>query len=372
MKQEVEVAALRDQHIIGAAQPVSLDAPQLGGVFRLSGGVVRVYGGLRRGQKYTVYSYAPRPEPSDLARVGADYPAGLERFFDIGRTRIEPFGVSGRDARVQALFDDERYVAIWPYEDSGTRPSGFVRARERPYGAVVAIETWLRSTGGFTYDESPPASGGLPPLAHFVAEGKSGYCQHFAGAMALMLRFLGIPARVAGGFTSGKREGDSWIVTDHNAHAWVEVWFPGYGWLAVRSDAGARVAHRELQRLVDGVQRRRRSRRVRPADRRAVGGARASSSVCSRKSGWRSGRAPAAAAADDGRPAALWLLLLAAFAVVGAIGAAKAVRRRLRYLTHDPRRLAGAARRELAEFLADQGACRSAERNARRAAAARA
>ena len=46
---------------------------------------------------------------------------------------------------------------------------------------------------------------------------------------------------------------------------------------------------------------------------------------------------------------------LAAFAVVGAIGAAKAVRRRLRYLTHDPRRLAGAARRELADFLADQG-----------------
>ena len=232
VKQEVEVAALRDQHIIAAAQPVSLDAPQLGGVFHLSGGVVRVYGGLRRGQKYTVYSYAPRPEPSDLAQVGADYPAGLERFFDIGRTRIEPFGVSGRDTRVQALFDDERYVAIWPYEGLWNQAKRLRAGARTPYGAVVAIETWLRSTGGFTYDESPPASRGLPPLAHFIAKGKSGYCQHFAGAMALMLRFLGIPARVAGGFTSGKREGDSWIVTDHNAHAWVEVWFPGYGWLA--------------------------------------------------------------------------------------------------------------------------------------------
>ena len=49
--------------------------------------------------------------------------------------------------------------------------------------------------------------------------------------MALMLRFLGIPARVAAGFTSGKREEGGWTVTDHNAHAWVEVWFPGYGWL---------------------------------------------------------------------------------------------------------------------------------------------
>ena len=134
---------------------------------------------------------------------------------------------------------------------------GARRARLRadartPYGAVVAIETWLRSTGGFTYDESPPATGGAPPLAHFVAEGKRGYCQHFAGAMALMLRMLGIPARVAAGFTSGKYEDGGWTVTDHNAHAWVEVWFPGYGWLRVRPDARARLARRELQRLVDG------------------------------------------------------------------------------------------------------------------------
>ena len=49
--------------------------------------------------------------------------------------------------------------------------------------------------------------------------------------MALMLRMLGIPARVAAGFTSGTYEDGGWTVTDHNAHTWVEVWFPGYGWL---------------------------------------------------------------------------------------------------------------------------------------------
>ena len=133
---------------------------------------------------------------------------------------------------MEALFDDERYVALWPYQALWNQAKRLRAGARTPYGAVVAIETWLRSTGGFTYDESPPAPGGLPPLAHFVTEGKSGYCQHFAGAMALMLRFLGIPARVAGGFTSGKRDGDSWVVTDHDAHAWVEAWFPGYGWLA--------------------------------------------------------------------------------------------------------------------------------------------
>ena len=231
VKQEVKVEALRDQHIIGAAQPVALDGPELGGVFHLSGGVVRVYGGLKRGQTYTVYSYAPRPEPADLARIGAKYPAGLERFFDIGRTRVEPFGVAGRDAHVEALFDDERYVALWPYQDLWNQ------AKRLRAGARTPTARWSRSRHGcgdrrLHLRRVTAATGGLPPLAHFVSEGKRGYCQHFAGAMALMLRFLGIPARVAGGFTSGKHEGDSWAVTDHNAHAWVEAWFPGYGWLA--------------------------------------------------------------------------------------------------------------------------------------------
>ena len=49
--------------------------------------------------------------------------------------------------------------------------------------------------------------------------------------MALMLRMLGIPSRVAVGFTSGKWDGKQWVVSDVNAHAWVEAWFDGYGWL---------------------------------------------------------------------------------------------------------------------------------------------
>ena len=232
IKQQVEVVALRDAHIVAATQPVALEAPQLGGVFNLSDGIVRVSGGLKRGQRYTAYSYAPRPEPAQLARVEPAYPAALDRFLQIGRTRVEPFGADGRDARVDALFGDERYLALWPYEGLWNEAQRLRAGARTPYGAVVAIETWLRETGGFTYDESPPPTGGLPALAHFAAEGKRGYCQHFAGAMALMLRFLGIPARVAAGFTSGKREDGGWTVTDHNAHAWVEVWFPEYGWLA--------------------------------------------------------------------------------------------------------------------------------------------
>ena len=59
-----------------------------------------------------------------------------------------------------------------------------------------------------------------------------GYCQHYAGAMAVMLRLLGVPARVAVGFTAGTWKGGVWTVTDHQGHAWVEAWFDGFGWLA--------------------------------------------------------------------------------------------------------------------------------------------
>src|SRR5262249_21989125 len=100
-----------------------------------------------------------------------------------------------------------------------------------PYAAVLALESWLRESGRFTYDEHPRPVPGVPPLVAFVTETRRGYCQHFAGAMALMLRYLGIPARVAAGFASGTYSDDHWTVTDHDAHAWVEVWFKGYGWL---------------------------------------------------------------------------------------------------------------------------------------------
>ena len=232
IRQDVEVGNLKDEHVIAAAQPVAIAAPKFGGVFQFSGGVVKVYGQLRRGQEYTVWSYAPRPEPGDLIGIEANYPRALDRFFEIGRTRVDPFGTPGRGAEIDALFRDERYLALWPYRGLWREARRLASGARAPYGAAVAIETWLRETGGFAYDQSPSQPAGLPPLAHFVDESRRGYCQHFAGAMALMLRFLGIPARVAAGFTSGKYENGGWTVTDHNAHTWVEVWFPDYGWLA--------------------------------------------------------------------------------------------------------------------------------------------
>jgi hypothetical protein len=74
--------------------------------------------------------------------------------------------------------------------------------------------------------------GPIPVLAQFLLTKHSGYCQMFSGAMALVLRLHGIPARVAEGFTTGTQSASSgaYIVTDRDGHAWVETYFPGWGW----------------------------------------------------------------------------------------------------------------------------------------------
>ena len=173
----------------------------------MSGGVMRVQKALRRGQRYDVWSYAPRPSPAGLVRsTPARYPAAARRYLDLGRAISPPFGAPGRAAEVDALFTDQLYVPLWPYRGLWHEAQRLTRGARSPYEATVAIEGWLRDNGGFTYDEHPPRPAGLPPLADFVERSKLGYCQQFAGSMALMLRMLGIPARVAVGFTSGDVE----------------------------------------------------------------------------------------------------------------------------------------------------------------------
>jgi transglutaminase-like putative cysteine protease len=356
VKQDVLVLGLRDDRVIGAAQPVAIDGQPLGGVAFLSDGLVRTTRGLSRGMRYTVESFAPRPKPAQLAPLGASYPEELERFLDVGRGRVEPFGTPGRDARVDALFTDDRYLALWPYEELWDEARRLRAGARTPYGAVVAIETWLRSTGGFRYDETPPPTGGAPPLAHFVADGRAGYCQHFAGAMALMLRFLGIPARVAAGFTSGTYEDGAWTVTDHNAHTWVEVWFPGYGWLAFDPTPGRGALAAEYSASSTGFNAGDAADAFdRPAGAGAQGGAGELGRLLELKERL-AAREGTGGAGDTGRGLGTFsVLLLVGLATVGAIALAKLARRRLRYLTRDPRRLAGAARGELVDFLADQG-----------------
>jgi hypothetical protein len=101
---------------------------------------------------------------------------------------------------------------------------------ETPYQQMLALQRHLRS---FTYDEQAPAGHEINDLLFFLEQSKRGYCEQFAAAMAVMVRALGYASRVAVGFLPGDVGDDGrFVVTTDQAHAWPEVYFKGFGWLA--------------------------------------------------------------------------------------------------------------------------------------------
>jgi hypothetical protein len=98
-----------------------------------------------------------------------------------------------------------------------------------PYAKAEALRNYFRG-GAFTYDTTVGDSDNAPAILTFLRE-QRGYCVQFASAYALMARMVGIPARVAVGFTPGRQVGDdTYEVTSHDAHAWPEIWLRGLGW----------------------------------------------------------------------------------------------------------------------------------------------
>ena len=259
-------------------------------------------------------------------------------------------------------FGDSRYDRL---HDIALQVVGTPR---NPYAAVVALEAWFRSGGNFAYDESPPVRRNTPPLVAFVTDHRRGYCQHFAGAMALMLRYLGIPARVGAGFTTGRFNTDrrEYTVSDTNAHTWVEAWFAGYGWLpfdptpgrgrllssytssSTFFDAsGATSALAGVGAAALGLD------AVRSRLAEADGGNRDQPRGLDAAA--RPARKTPDGTGDDGAGGSLLvILLLLAAGITAGLWTLKTVRRRARYLTRDPRRVAGAVRLELVDFLVDQ------------------
>lgn len=101
------------------------------------------------------------------------------------------------------------------------------------FDQASALWRFFTAEGRFTYDTHTAPAADSDALTDFLLNGKRGFCEQFASAMAVMLRVLGIPSRVAVGFTTGFADGDTRLITSQDAHAWVEAYFgQDLGWIS--------------------------------------------------------------------------------------------------------------------------------------------
>lgn len=150
---------------------------------------------------------------SDIARPGADTLRAAEG--------AAPDDVLQQYLALPALDPRIRDLAEQATTGAGTN-----------YDRAALIENYLKTRFGYTLQlpGTPPAD----PLAHFLFERRQGHCEYFASAMTVMLRALGVPARIVNGFRGGEFNDvtGSYIIRARDAHSWVEAYFPGQGWVS--------------------------------------------------------------------------------------------------------------------------------------------
>jgi protein-glutamine gamma-glutamyltransferase len=208
---------------------------------------------LQPGNSYTALVYDPKPSPPEMRAAGTAYPTEAARYVsftlsggsDGARSIESPMWSASGPASIQ---DQVRGT---PYEGMYALARRLATGAPTPYDAAHRIELYLRSN--YQYQQDVPNR--TYPLPAFLSEDRAGYCQQFSGTMALMLRMLGIPSRVATGFAPGGRdpEENNYLVDDTDAHNWVEVFFPGIGWATFEPTPPAAPAATQLDDNALGV-----------------------------------------------------------------------------------------------------------------------
>lgn len=162
---------------------------------------------LPQDQPYTLYSFVSQASNNELQESGDDYSTFItDHYLQLPSTL---------PARVRDLA--ERIT-----EDA-----------ETPLDKALAIQNYLRNEGGFEYSqdiESPPPN--ADGVDWFLFETKTGYSDYFGSSMTVMLRAVGVPARMAAGYAPGELDiAGRWAVRDRDSHGWTQVYFPGHGWI---------------------------------------------------------------------------------------------------------------------------------------------
>ena len=204
VRQDVQIQALAGPWLPAAYDPVAVANVEGVRIERESRALVLPQiGGLDVGARYQVISSVADLRAADLDKPFAYDEAAMGDYLQLPRV---PGAIRSLAERIAG-------------------------GKSTPYQKALALQDYLR-TPPFKYDQNVALHHNFRNLVDFLTKVKEGYCEQFAASMAVMARVLGIPARVAIGFGIGGQIGNMYRITTKEAHAWVEIYFPGSGWVA--------------------------------------------------------------------------------------------------------------------------------------------
>jgi protein-glutamine gamma-glutamyltransferase len=208
------------------------------------GHIARIAGGGRRqrvagdawrltppphdGAHYRVLAEVVRARADELRRAPPPSDPRLRRYTQLGWPPY--FGIVLPLLGAPSESHTTAMLARTPYRLVAALARRLAAGADTEWQVVARVQRYLLDSDRFRYTTDVPAPG-LLPLVDFLLHDHAGYCQHFAGAAALLLRLAGVPARLVAGFATGAPERGGFDVRDVDAHDWVEVYFQGYGWV---------------------------------------------------------------------------------------------------------------------------------------------
>jgi transglutaminase-like putative cysteine protease len=223
---EVRERDFNPQAMFAPDTPTKVDIPT--NLTTVGTGAQNYFGGLTSdARSYHVTALVPIDGKADpvkgltankLKVAGTDYPTAIKQLY-LG---VEPnVGGAHTDALLAAI------LARHP------------EANASPYDLARSITTYLSIEGGFVYDDNVlDIDCGRSSAVECFAQFKHGYCEHYASTMAILLRMKGVPARVAEGFLPSPPVNGVETILKSSSHAWVEVYFPRYGWVTFDPTGG--------------------------------------------------------------------------------------------------------------------------------------
>jgi transglutaminase-like putative cysteine protease len=258
----VSVRRMRSRAVISAGTTMAVLSSSKPMVASPLPGMLVAQPDVRRGDSYTLQVHVPKPPPGTLHQsttgssgeqaddllVELPFRAGEEpTYHQLGRggegwadravLHVRPYGDKRGDflefpGPDVSRFDIATMMRRTLYWRTWRLAQRLKRGTHTPLEYILRVNRYLQTDFGYSERPTEPPPG-RAPLDAFLFDTKEGYCQHFSGAMALLLRMGGVPARVVSGFSPGgySKRRNAWIVRDTDAHAWVEAWFDRSGWV---------------------------------------------------------------------------------------------------------------------------------------------